>query len=66
VLRAAALHSSTEDAINVATTHGYTTAFLVSAGISYIGLPISIVVTRVSTTSRERSLKDPSTAATTD
>lgn len=41
------LHQSTTAAMKLATTHGYTTAFLVAAAISFIGLLISIVVIRV-------------------
>jgi EmrB/QacA subfamily drug resistance transporter len=41
------LHSTTSMAQKIATTHGYTTAFLVSAGIVAIALLISIVVIRV-------------------
>jgi EmrB/QacA subfamily drug resistance transporter len=44
-----ALHATTSRALNIATTHGYTTAFLVAAGIAFIGLVISIVVIRVPT-----------------
>ncbi len=38
-------HSRT--ALNVATTHGYTTAFMVSAGIAFLGLLVSVVFIRV-------------------
>jgi len=41
------LHSTTKLANNIATTHGYTTAFLVSAAIAFFGLLISIVFIRV-------------------
>jgi EmrB/QacA subfamily drug resistance transporter len=41
------LHSHTSKAYNIATTHGYTTAFMVSAAIAFVGLLISIVVIRV-------------------
>ena len=41
------LHSTTSMAQKIATTHGYTTAFLVSAGIVFIALLISIIVIRV-------------------
>jgi predicted MFS family arabinose efflux permease len=41
------LHSTTSLAQKIATTHGYTTAFLVSAGIVFIALLISIIVIRV-------------------
>ncbi len=44
-----ALHQTTSAAINVATTHGYTTAFTVSAGIAFIGLLVSVLVIRVPT-----------------
>ncbi|HEY5103666.1 MAG TPA: MFS transporter, partial [Acidimicrobiales bacterium] len=43
------LHSTTTLANHVATTHGYTTAFLVSAAIVFFGLLISIVFIRVET-----------------
>ena len=43
----ASLHSTTSMAQKIATTHGYTTAFLVSAGIVFIALLISIIVIRV-------------------
>jgi EmrB/QacA subfamily drug resistance transporter len=42
----ASLHSTSTVANNIATTHGYTTAFLVSAGIAFIALLISIIVIR--------------------
>jgi EmrB/QacA subfamily drug resistance transporter len=41
------LHSHTSTAAKLATTHGYTTAFTVSAGIIALGLLISILVIRV-------------------
>lgn len=41
-----ALNATTKVAHNVATVHGYTTAFFVSAGISLIALMISIFVIR--------------------
>jgi EmrB/QacA subfamily drug resistance transporter len=41
------LHQNTTAAMKLATTHGYTTAFMVAAGIAFIGLLISIVVIRV-------------------
>jgi EmrB/QacA subfamily drug resistance transporter len=40
------LHQTTTLAKNVATTHGYTTAFFVAAGISFIGFIISVTVIR--------------------
>ncbi len=43
-----ALHSSSTAASNIATTHGYTTAFLVSAGIALVSLLVSVLVIRVS------------------
>jgi predicted MFS family arabinose efflux permease len=43
-----ALHSSTTAASNIATTHGYTTAFLVSAGVAFASLLVSLLVIRVS------------------
>jgi hypothetical protein len=43
-----ALHSSSTAASNIATTHGYTTAFLVSAGVALASLIVSVVVIRVS------------------
>jgi len=43
----AALHSHTKTANNIATTHGYTTAFMVSAAIAFLGLLVSIVFIRV-------------------
>jgi EmrB/QacA subfamily drug resistance transporter len=43
----ASLHSHATKAYNIATTHGYTTAFMVSAGIAFLGLLISILVIRV-------------------
>jgi EmrB/QacA subfamily drug resistance transporter len=44
--RLASLHSTNTTAQNIATTHGYTTAFLVSAGIAFIAFLIAIVVIR--------------------
>jgi EmrB/QacA subfamily drug resistance transporter len=41
------LHDTTTLAKNTATTHGYTTAFFVAAGISFIGFLISLLVVRV-------------------
>jgi len=43
----ASLHQATTAAKNIATTHGYSMAFLVAASISFIGLLISIIVIRV-------------------
>jgi EmrB/QacA subfamily drug resistance transporter len=43
----ASLHQTTSAAMNIATTHGYSTAFLVAAAISFSGLLISIIVIRV-------------------
>ncbi|HEV3188594.1 MAG TPA: MFS transporter, partial [Acidimicrobiales bacterium] len=43
------LHQTTTLAKNIATTHGYTTAFFVAAGISLIGLLISLIFIRVPT-----------------
>jgi EmrB/QacA subfamily drug resistance transporter len=60
------LHSASENAVKVATTHGYTTAFFVSAGISFIGLLVSIVVIRVPAPPRDREIIAPTTAASTD
>jgi MFS family permease len=45
------LHSTTTLANNIATTHGYTTAFTVSAGIAFIGFLISVIFIRVPTKS---------------
>ncbi|HEV3267780.1 MAG TPA: MFS transporter [Acidimicrobiales bacterium] len=45
----ASLHQTTTLAKHVATTHGYTTAFFVAAGISFIGLLISLIFIRVPT-----------------
>jgi EmrB/QacA subfamily drug resistance transporter len=42
------LHSSTTAASNIATTHGYTTAFVVSAGVALASLLVSVLVIRVS------------------
>jgi hypothetical protein len=42
------LHSSSTAASNIATTHGYTTAFLVSAGVALASLLVSVLVIRVS------------------
>jgi EmrB/QacA subfamily drug resistance transporter len=42
-----ALHQTTTAAMKLATTHGYTTAFMVSAVFAFTGLLISIVVIRV-------------------
>ncbi len=42
-----ALHQTTTAALNVATTHGYTTAFTVSAGIALMALLVSVLVIRV-------------------
>ncbi|HWD94998.1 MAG TPA: MFS transporter [Acidimicrobiales bacterium] len=41
------MHNVTSKAHEIATTHGYTTAFFVSAGITFIALIISIVAIRV-------------------
>ncbi len=41
------IHDATTTAVNIATTHGYTTAFFVSAGITFIALVLSIVAIRV-------------------
>jgi EmrB/QacA subfamily drug resistance transporter len=41
------LGSHTHTNLNLATTHGYTTAFMVSAGIAFLGLLVSIVFIRV-------------------
>jgi predicted MFS family arabinose efflux permease len=41
------LHQTTTAAHHIATTHGYTTAFLVSAGIALLSLIISVVMIRV-------------------
>jgi MFS family permease len=60
------LHSASENAVKVATTHGYTTAFFVSAGISFIGLLVSIVVIRVPAPPRDSEISAPTTAASTD
>ncbi len=43
----ASLHQTTSAAMNIATTHGYSIAFLVAAAISFSGLLISIIVIRV-------------------
>jgi EmrB/QacA subfamily drug resistance transporter len=42
------LHSSSKAATKIATTHGYTTAFLVSAAIALVSLLVSVLVIRVS------------------
>jgi EmrB/QacA subfamily drug resistance transporter len=47
------LNQTTKLARNVATTHGYTTGFFVAAGISCIGLLISLTVIRVPTNAPE-------------
>jgi EmrB/QacA subfamily drug resistance transporter len=47
--RLSALHQTTTKALDIATKHGYTTAFLVSSGIAFIGLLVSIFVIRVPT-----------------
>ena len=47
------LHQTTIVARNVATTHGYTTAFLFAAGISFLGFLISLIVIRVPTQAPE-------------
>ncbi|MFY9784094.1 MAG: MFS transporter [Acidimicrobiales bacterium] len=57
-----ALHQTTTTALNVATTHGYTTAFLASAGIAFMGLLVSIIVIRVPRKSRESTTPAPSAA----
>jgi len=54
------LHSTTTLANHVATTHGYTTAFLVSAAIVFLGLLISIVFIRVETPSKREMATDSS------
>ena len=54
------LHSTTTLANHVATTHGYTTAFLVSAAIVFFGLLISIVFIRVETPSKSEMATDSS------
>jgi EmrB/QacA subfamily drug resistance transporter len=41
------LHSTSMTAMNVATTHGYTMAFLVASGVAFVGLLVSIAVIRV-------------------
>ena len=45
--KATELHQRSTAAMNIATTHGYTTAFLVAAGIAFFGFLISLVVIRV-------------------
>ena len=52
----ASLHSVSTVAQHVATTHGYTTAFLVSAGIAFIALLIAIIVIRTPATLEEPEL----------
>jgi len=47
------LNHSTSVAKNVATTHGYTTAFFVAAGISFLGFLISLIFIRVPTAAIE-------------
>jgi hypothetical protein len=42
-----ALHSSTQKAVNLATVHGYTTAFLWSGIICFVGFLISAFFIRV-------------------
>jgi fucose permease len=42
-----ALHSASKAASNAATTHGYTTAFWVSAGIACLALIVSVTFIRV-------------------
>jgi EmrB/QacA subfamily drug resistance transporter len=61
--RLASLHSHTSTAQKLATTHGYTTAFMVSAGIIALGLLISILVIRVPMKPDE-SLTTPQVAVT--
>ncbi|MCU1363458.1 MAG: putative transrane efflux protein [Acidimicrobiaceae bacterium] len=51
------LGTHTRHAVNIATTHGYTTAFTVSAGIAFLGLLVSIVAIRV-----PRQTEEPTTA----
>ncbi len=41
------IHDATSRAVNVATTHGYTTAFFASAGITFIAFVLSVVAIRV-------------------
>jgi EmrB/QacA subfamily drug resistance transporter len=42
------LHSTSTAASHIATTHGYTTAFVVSAAVALVSLIVSVVVIRVS------------------
>ncbi|HEY5112070.1 MAG TPA: MFS transporter [Acidimicrobiales bacterium] len=58
----ASLHQTTTLALKIATTHGYTTAFMVSAGIAFLGLLISIVFIRVPTTSATAVVEVPAPA----
>jgi predicted MFS family arabinose efflux permease len=41
------IHNATSKVVDIATTHGYTTAFFVSAGITFIAFVISVVAIRV-------------------
>ena len=54
----AALGRHAPNATNIATTHGYTTAFMVSAGIAFLGLLVSILFIRV-----PQKPGDPATAS---
>ena len=56
----AALGRHAPNATNIATTHGYTTAFMVSAGIAFLGLLVSILFIRV-----PQKPGDPATASAT-
>jgi EmrB/QacA subfamily drug resistance transporter len=56
----AALGRHAPNATNIATTHGYTTAFMVSAGIAFLGLLVSILFIRV-----PQKPSDPATASAT-
>ncbi|HEY5265291.1 MAG TPA: MFS transporter [Acidimicrobiales bacterium] len=58
------LHSATKLANDIATTHGYTTAFLVSAAIAFFGLLISIAFIRVPASSPSEMADEPSPALT--
>jgi EmrB/QacA subfamily drug resistance transporter len=45
--KAHALHSATKTAANIATTHGYSVAFVVSAALAFVALLISVFIIRV-------------------
>jgi hypothetical protein len=57
-----ALHLSVTTVSNIATTHGYVTAFYVSAGIALLSLIISIAMIRVPATGGEALASAPGVA----